>query len=102
MCGQCEKVTYLKNELVNNQSQIEPPCETPSKVQEQIDSDDYPETKEMVCVNSTVVKAETQDLPSVLINEAVVATDTSDIPDSGLSDGDDTDDHACAGGDPAC
>ena len=85
MCGQCEKVTYLKNELVNNQSQIEPPCETPSKVQEQIDSDDYPEMKEMVCVNSTVVKAETQDLPSVLINKAVVAADTSDISDSGLS-----------------
>ena len=125
VCGQCEKVTYLKNELVNNQSQIEPPCETPSKVQEQIDSDDYPETKEMVCVNSTVVKAETQDpsdmkemvcvnstavkaetqdLPSVLINEAVVAdapADTSDISDSELSDGHDTDDHACAGGDPA-
>ena len=105
VCGQCEKVTYLKNELVNNQSQIEPPCETPSKVQEQqIDSDDYPDTKEMVCVNSTVVTAKTQDILSVLINEAVVAdvpADTSDISDSELYDGDDTEDHACAGGDPA-
>ena len=93
-----------KNELVNNQSQRELPCETPSKVQEQIDSDDYPDMEEMVCVNNTVVTAKTQDLLSVLINEAVVAdvpADTSDISDSELYDGDDTDDHACAGGDPA-
>ena len=101
VCGLCEKD---KNKLVNSQSQRELPCETPSKVQEQIDSDDYPDMEEMVCVNSTVVKTKTQDLPSVLINEAVVAdvpADTSDISDSELSDGDDTDDHACAGGDPA-
>ena len=68
------------------------------------ETQDPSDTKEMVCVNSTAVKAETQDLPSVLINEAVVADapiDTSDISDSELSDGDDTDDHACAGGDPA-
>ena len=99
--GLCE---IDKNELVNNQSQRELPCETPSKVQEQIDSDDYPDMEEMVCVNNTVVKTKTQDLPLVLINEAVVAdapADTSDISDSELSDGDDTDDHACAGGDPA-
>ena len=101
VCGQCEKD---KNKLVNNQSQKEPPCETPSKVQEQIDSDDYPDMEEMVCVNNTVVTAKTQDLLSVLINEAVVAdvpADTLDISDSELYDGDDTDDRACAGGDPA-
>ena len=81
VCGQCEEVL------------IDQPFETPSKVQEQkqIDSDD-PDTKEMVCVNSTVVIAMMQDLPSVLMNEAVVAdvpADTSDISNSKLLDGDD-------------
>ena len=133
VCGLCEEVliepceTPLDGELVCGlckevliepcEPSCEPPCETPSKIQEQIDSDDYPDTDistavmcgqlnnipttatalngELVCGQCENVLIEPPcEMPSKIQEqiEAVVAdvpSDTSNISDDELLDRDD-------------